>query len=262
MTDVPVRKQNLQKILYEQSVSLATAFRFLTLLPLRLGCADEQRYYSKSLWYFPVVGLVIGLAGSGLGALCLSFFPQPVSATLLIVYLAGISGCLHLDGLSDSGDGLLSARPRERALAIMRDSHVGAMGVIAVVFLILAKFSALSSIDKELLPQAVCIMPLAGRVAILLTMAVLPYARSQEGLGTLFYSGNVRSASFLGVGIFLFFLLLFTGSSSFFVIIIWGVFFLVFNWSCKVKLGGATGDTLGANCEIAELAVALGFTLF
>ena len=77
----------------------------------------------------------------------LLFFPHQVVAVLALIYLAFISGFLHLDGLADSADGLLSARPREDCLRIMKDSRTGAMGVVVVVCTLLAKYSALSAMD-------------------------------------------------------------------------------------------------------------------
>ena len=68
-----------------------------------------------------------------------------LAALALVVLLLGLSGCLHLDGLSDSADGLFSSRSRDRMLEIMKDSHVGPMGLVAVLVVLLAKFSALAS---------------------------------------------------------------------------------------------------------------------
>ncbi|MBW6519791.1 MAG: adenosylcobinamide-GDP ribazoletransferase [Desulfoarculaceae bacterium] len=243
--------------------SFLAALRFLTIVPLTWRCEQDGRFFAASLVWFPVIGLLIGLTGAVLISCLMPFFPPPVVAMAAIVLLAAASGCLHLDGLADSGDGLLSARPRERILEIMRDSHTGAMGVIALVLVILGKFAALSSLatlGAPILIATLIVMPLAGRCAIVLTMACLPYAREGEGLGRLFYSPSSRWAA-------LWALVLLTA------VLAWGGWRLVlpvlaavaltvflFSLWCRNKIGGATGDTLGAVCELTEMMVAVAMT--
>lgn len=238
------------------------ALRFLTLIPITKGADLDGDYFKQSLFYFPLIGLIIGAVCSAVTIGLQGFFPQPVVACFVVMFLAFISGCLHLDGLSDSGDGLLSSRPRDRSMEIMKDSRVGAMGVIVTIVVLLAKFSALISIEAGHLPLAVFFMPLAGRVIILCTMALLPYAREEGGLGTLFYSASVRGYAFFGVVLLLVLLALFSLQRLMIVIAVLVMIFVSFNMWCKNKLGGATGDTLGANCELAEAGVAIAFSAY
>lgn len=243
-----------------QVYSFFTALRFLTIVPIPWGAADDAELFSRSVRYFPVVGLVIGLAGMVLSLLLSGIVPMTVAAFVAVCYLAAISGFLHLDGLADSGDGLLSHRPCEAILAIMKDSRSGAMGVVVLVLVVLGKFAALSSMSRPMLVTAVLLMPLAGRTAIVLTMATLPYARPEGGLGSLFYSAKARQAALIGV-----ILLAATG-----LIVGWRIgliiglaLLIVVGWFggwCRSKIGGATGDTLGGVCELTELAVALALT--
>ena len=240
--------------------SFLAALRFLTIAPLAWRCEQDGRFFTASLPWFPVIGLLIGLAGAALISGLIAFFPTPVVAVAAIVLLAGISGCLHLDGLADSSDGLLSARPRERILEIMRDSHTGAMGVIALVLVLLGKFAALSSLGGPTLILTLIVMPLAGRCAIVLSMACLPYAREGEGLGRLFYSPSSRWAALWALALLV-------------AVLAWGGWCLVlpvlvavaltvflFSFWCRSKIGGATGDTLGAVCELTEMMVAVAMT--
>lgn len=244
----------------EQLAAFLAALRFLTVLPVKWNADQDGDYFRQSLIFFPVIGILIGFVGYLLTAGLLLLFPQPVVACLVICYLAFISGCLHLDGLTDSGDGLLSARPRERAMKIMQDSRVGAMGVIVTVMVILAKFSALISIDSSHLALAVFFMPFTGRVAILCAMAVLPYARAEGGLGSLFYTTSVKWLALFAVLLLTAALFVLVPGRVVSVLIISFFVFYLFNSWCKSKLGGATGDTLGANCELAEMAAALAFS--
>jgi len=243
-------------------VPLSTAIRFLTLLPLSWCVKDDEKNFSASLYYFPVVGLMIGSFAYFLAIFLCAFLPIQVVTVAVLFFLAFISGCLHLDGTADSGDGLLSSRPRKKALAIMKDSCTGAMGVIAIVFILLGKYAALSSMNTQVFCLAVFFMPLVGRCTIVFTMAIQKYAHKEGGLGQLFYSGTSKKPAILSFFILLIMLSVFASgvlpglSVALFVAI--GLFS---RW-CNAKLGGATGDTLGASCEIAELVTAVSFVSF
>lgn len=241
--------------------SLLTALRFLTILPISWRSKEDGRFFQASLVWFPLVGLLIGIMAGSIVFLAGNILPSSLVAVLVIVFLAGISGCLHLDGLADSGDGLLSARPREKALDIMRDSRTGAMGVIALIFVILGKYGALSAMPAATMVTAVFFMPLAGRTAILLTMAVLPYARKGEGLGRLFYSADSRILGLATLFFYVVVIFFFSWKIAFLLLSAILVTVVLFSFWCFRKIGGATGDTLGAVCELTELATAVVFTV-
>ncbi|MBW2659499.1 MAG: adenosylcobinamide-GDP ribazoletransferase [Deltaproteobacteria bacterium] len=241
---------------------LSTAIRFLTIVPLPLRGAEDENSFSRALYFFPVIGILIGLTGYTLATLLCQFLPLQVASLCLIVFLAFVSGCLHLDGLADSADGLLSSRPRERALEIMKDSRTGAMGVVAIVFVLLGKYAALSSMDIRMLCLSLFFMPLAGRCTLVFVMALQKYAREEGGLGQLFYSGKSKKAAALAALIMI--VLFAVIAPALLPAILLTLFFTIFlfiSW-CNGKLGGATGDTLGAACEIAETVTALTFAAF
>jgi adenosylcobinamide-GDP ribazoletransferase len=237
-----------------------TAARFLTIIPVSWRAEDDPRQFNKCLLFFPVIGMLIGAMGYWGAHVALLFFPQQVVAVFSLVYLAFISGCLHLDGLADSADGMLSARPREDCLRIMKDSRSGAMGVIVVVCVMLAKYSALSSISPEKLCLAVFFMPLAGRCAILFSMSRLPYAREEGGLGQLFYSESSKSAALGALLLLLLLLAVLTPAQLAVTLVAVLLVNLLFNRWCRIQLGGATGDTLGAVCELTEMIVVIAFS--
>ncbi len=237
------------------------AIRFLTVFPLPGTYGSGSDDLAASIPFFPVVGLVLGALASLLGLLFWSLLPPLVAATLTTFVLLAVSGGFHLDGLADTADGFFSARPRERILAIMRDSHIGAMGVIALIMVLLLKFSALATLDRPGAVRAVFLMPIAGRCAIVIFMALLPYARSEGGLATLFYSNRSRLA---GIWAFVFFgvTAMFTGGmTGVLLVLIFAAIIVAFAWMCKRKINGATGDTLGAICELSEAGVALAVSL-
>lgn len=247
--------------LYYPLTSLLTALRFLTILPVSWRSKEDGRFFQASLIWFPLIGLLIGVMAAALVFLTGTILPPSLTAVLSIVFLAGISGCLHLDGLADSGDGLLSARPREQALDIMRDSRSGAMGVIVLILVLLGKFGALSAMPVATMVTAAFLMPLAGRTAILLSMAVLPYARTGEGLGRLFYSTDSRMLGLATLFFYAVVAFLFSWQMAFLLLAAMLVTVALFSFWCFRKIGGATGDTLGAVCELTELATCVVFTI-
>ena len=242
------------------------ALRFLTILPFPGRFGTEQRDLAHAAPFFPVVGLVLGTLAALLAKLFFFLLSSLPAAVLSTFVLLAFSGGLHLDGLADTADGFFSARTRERILEIMKDSNIGTMGAIALIVVLLLKISCLASLpslDKQVLP-AVFLMPLAGRTAILMLMALLPYVR-QEGLGLLFavYFHTTRGKLIALAG--LIFSLLFAealaGTQGIVAILAMSLLIFFFAMLCQRKIGGATGDTLGAACELAETTTLLVFAV-
>jgi len=240
--------------------SFVAALRFLTVLPIPGRWGDEEADLARGAAWFPLVGLLLGAVAAGAAYALPLVAPPLVCASLMVILLAGFSGCLHLDGLADTADGLLSSRPRERILEIMKDSHVGAMGVIAIVGALLLKFAALASAREGEFWRISLIMPLAGRCAIMVQMALLPNARP-GGLSSVFYRRRPRLSAVGAVGLVLLVCWaalgwrgLAAGGASIGLA-------LLFSAYVYRKIGGATGDTFGATCEIAEAVPALVLVL-
>lgn len=235
---------------------LLAALRFLTILPLPGSGGTAEDALAGSVPWFPVVGLLLGaVAAAAAWALSLAAPPMVVAA-LIVILLLSFSGCLHLDGLSDTADGFFSSRSRERILEIMKDSHIGAMGVVAIVGVLLLKFAALASLPDAKLWPAVLLMPLAGRSAIVLHMALLPYARP-DGSGKVFYRRRPRWAAAWAIAVLVAVAYGVRGTEG--LVIGAGCLAVTLAFSGYVyhKIGGATGDTLGAVCEIIEAVPAV-----
>lgn len=233
------------------------ALRFLTICPVPGSWGSAEEDLARSVPCFPLVGLLLGGLGAAaawlLGRLNV---PAMLASLALVVLLLGCSGCLHLDGLSDSADGLFSSRSRERMLEIMKDSHVGPMGLVAVLVVLLAKLSALYSMPAGLRWPAVLLMPLAGRVAIVVHLALLRYVRP-GGRAAIFCHQRRWPAAVWALA-----LLAAAGWGLFGLkgLAIGGVALAVMLVSAgylKGKLGGITGDTLGAVCELLETVPAV-----
>jgi adenosylcobinamide-GDP ribazoletransferase len=239
---------------------LFAAIRFLTIAPIAGTWGTAEEDLARSVPWFPVIGLLLGAIAAAV-AWSLSFVAPPmVTATAIVVVLLSFSGCLHVDGLADTADGLLSSRPRERILEIMKDSHTGAMGVIAIVCVILLKFASLASLPADQLWPAVLLMPLAGRCMIVVNMALLPCARP-NGLANIFYRRPTRLAAIWAVAVLAAVAWYVLGSRGLIVCAACMVITLAFSAYVYRKIGGATGDTFGAVCEIIEIVPALTLAL-
>lgn len=238
-------------------ISFFAAIRFLTILPIPWFSDKDGDHTVSCLKFFIFIGGFIGLFAFLLTKLLTSFVPTPVTICIIILFLASISGFLHLDGLADTIDGFFSSRPTPQKLEIMKDSRIGPMGVIALIMIFLFKFSALTTLTAETLALVVFFMPLSGRCTLILQMAFLPYARKEGGLGGLYYLEKgwltpiTTIAFFLIMGFLIdIHLTLFSLGTILAINILFGL------W-CKNAIGGATGDTLGASCELTEGSVAL-----
>jgi len=232
------------------------ALQFLTILPLPRGLTPDERALGGAIPFFPVVGLGIGatiaLMDWGLGFL----FPVGVTSVFAVILLIAVSGGLHTDGLADTADGFFSSRPRERILDIMRDSRTGPMGVAAIVCVVALKIALIATVSGPSRAWVLLLTPVAGRSALLIQMALLPYARP-EGLVGIFHRNRSRGHALWALAV-----LLAVGYLAGCIpgLIAGGCAFLaalLFAAYSFRRIGGLTGDTLGAACELTELVPAL-----
>jgi len=238
---------------------LITAFAFLTRLPIRAG-AITDRDLGRSVGFFPLVGLVLGLLTAGLAYAFVEFFPPPMVAVLLVAAGALLTGGLHLDGLSDLFDGLAGGQgDRERTLAIMRDSRIGAQGAVAVVLVLASKIAAASVLVEGRQYAALVAIPVIGRFAVAPSIVLFPYTRP-EGLGRAF-NGEAGWVQLVLAAVTLGAVLAAFGVSLGQPALAGLLIAIVIALALRVKLGGLTGDVYGATIEIAEVAAAFVATL-
>nr|VFJ47500.1 MAG: cobalamin-5'-phosphate synthase [Candidatus Kentron sp. FW] len=239
---------------------LCAALGFLTVMPLPTVCRHTKSDLLGGVAFFPLVGLLIGLSAAGIYLAFQGIFPPLVLAVILVGWLAMVHGGLHLDGLADTADGFLSHHGKERVLEIMRDSHIGAFGCLAIGGILALKVAALASLPGEYHVQAIFLAPLAGRCIMVPMLGFVPAART-DGLGKLFSRDHSHWKSvgestgaiaiLLGVGWFIAGLAgLFAGAAA-------AVAVVLFVYWCKRRIGGITGDTMGTANEIAETSVLL-----
>lgn len=237
-------------------------FAFATLTAAPVGAITSiTGNPARSALFHPLVGAALGLVLTGVDALAGALFWPAVAAAAVIAADALLTGGLHLDGWADTLDGLYGGKDRERALAIMKDSRVGALGVVGLVALILLKYSFLAQSGPGR-AGLLLLMPVAGRQATVLAMWLFPYARSGEGLGRPYASG-VGGREVLGSIALTAALVLVTGrlliaplpllplAGAIAVAILAGLGFAA---RVAAILGGLTGDVYGATIELGELA--------
>ncbi len=233
-----------------------SALRFLTVIPVPLGWCGEVTRLEESLPWFPVAGLLVGAVAALADSGFCRIFPFLPASVMTVIFMLAVSGGLHMDGLADTADGFFSSRPKSQILAIMKDSRIGAMGVMAIVAVFSLKVAALASIGPGQRFSVILLVPMAGRCAPVFMMTTLPYAR-EKGLGSVFGSHRSRL-----LPLFSYIALIVTagiaaGSAGIAAAI--GVIATVgiFSFWCRKKIGGYTGDTLGAMVELAETVTAV-----
>jgi adenosylcobinamide-GDP ribazoletransferase len=229
------------------------ALSFLTILPVGKILPSEEKGLARSMAFFPLVGLVIGLLSASGYYLLTLLFPKSLVLWLTIGLLVFLTRGLHLDGFADTMDGVASGGTKEKILEVMRDSRIGAFGVVGLILLIGAKYYALDQISNPSLPYSLILMAVMGRNSMVLVCYRSAYARPNEGLGRPFTKNlgsremvlSLVSAS--GIASLL------MGLKGILVFLGICLFSLGYRFFFKKKLGGVTGDILGAANELAEL---------
>ena len=233
------------------------AIGFLSAIPLKTAYVDEKEL-PRSLPFFPLVGLILGLIpAAGIMLMTALNFNGLVSSVVAVITLIILTGGLHLDGLADTCDAVSSGKDKEGMLKIMRDPHIGTMGVIGLVSVLALKVSLISAISAPLKAVSLILMCVLSRWALVLSIFVFPYAR-EEGKAKAFWEGvNPRIMVLTTVGT----LALTSMISGLKGLPIFGavaVVIYLFGRFFKAKIGGMTGDTLGAANELAEVIVLFG----
>lgn len=232
--------------------ALIASLQFTTAIPL----GKPRPFNPKTIIpCFPLAGLAIGLFVALFDALALAVWHPFVAGTLDVVLLAAITGALHLDGLADTADGLYGNREREKALAIMKDSRVGAMGLVAVVCVLLVKAASLGQVEEARF-LALVVVPAYSRSAMMAGIRFLPYVRGKEGTGSAFFETPLTPTDFRWVALPIL-LSFFMGWRGLLLNLVFVVAVALLLCFYKKKLGGITGDLLGGMVEIVETTLFL-----
>lgn len=229
-----------------------TCLEFLTRVRFskRTDWRDED--FSRSVPYFPLVGLVIGFL---LAAINYSLFyietPLFFRVTLLLLAEIIITGGLMYDGFMDTADGVFSARSRERMLEIMKDSHVGSNAVLAIIILLLLKIAAYLELSGETLTWVLLTMSVATRTFMVVFIVNFPYAR-KEGIGHMFTKYAKPFYTYIAFAVCAGII----AACGLQYLAVAGICFtvtLIIAQYLKTQLGGLTGDTYGALTECGNV---------
>jgi adenosylcobinamide-GDP ribazoletransferase len=228
------------------------AWQLLTAIPLgRGGLAVQQP--GRSMVWFPMIGLIIGGMLVCLDFLLTHLLPSLPAAALVLVAWVAVTGGLHLDGFIDCCDGLLVAKPAEQRLEIMKDSRVGAFGVVGAICLMLVKFSALVALAPDERVRWLLVVPVLSRWAMVWVAWRYPAARA-DGFAVWFRQGLSWPHTAAAGGTALLVALLVgrqAGLVSFAAI--WLLALLFAAWVQR-RIPGLTGDAYGALNELSEAA--------
>jgi adenosylcobinamide-GDP ribazoletransferase len=228
------------------------ALQFLTIIPLPFSVRCDEKDLGRSMALFPLAGMTLGGLLVAADYLLGRLFPPPVTILLLLTLLTVVTGALHLDGLADVCDGIAARGGRERFLAVMKDSQVGAVGAVGLVLGLLLKYEALLAIPLEVKREALFLFPMLARYSQVQLAVGSERARS-DGLGALFADGAgrlqlaVAGITTLAAAVALLGL---KGLNCFLAVCL--CTWMMKRWSHK-RLGGITGDVIGCTSELNEI---------
>lgn len=235
------------------------ALQFLTTLPIQLKAMPTPQQNARSLLFYPVIGLLMG------GILCviatlLHALPVILLSSIILVIWIWLTGGLHFDGLADTADAWVGGfGDKERTLKIMKDPACGPIGVLSLIIICLIKWSALFVLLQMQHYSALILFPILGRLAPLFLFLTTHYVR-EKGLGS---SIAEFIPKFLAILVFAICLLA-TGYFAWgglITAIIFILTLLYLRYKFVQRIGGITGDTVGASIEIVEAVSLLSFVI-
>jgi len=244
--------------LEERAEELKASVIFCTRLPLLRATPLAGGALAKAAWAFPIAGLLVGVIGAVVYALChRAGLPAWPAAALTVAATLIVTGCLHEDGLADTADGFGGGATREQKLDIMRDSRIGTYGVCALVLALLLRVGELASLpNAHVVVWALIASHAAARATMPALMFLLPPARS-DGLS--FAAGRPAGesvAAAAAIGFVILAICLHPGRGAMALIYLGIVVALMALLSSR-QIGGQTGDVLGALEQVSEIAVLL-----
>jgi len=231
---------------------LLTAVQYFTRIrvPAWVGHAQEQ--LAGAVRYFPVVGLIVGASGAATLWLVAHVLPTPLPVILATVVTVLMTGAIHEDGLADTCDGLAGGATRERALEIMKDPRIGVFGAIALILMLLLKISALSVMPVWTAMAALIAAHAFSRFCAVLISFAGRYVGSAERSRAAPVVQRVKVGDVMIAALFGLPALVLCGREAIVAVVVALVLLgLVFRW-CVQRIGGYTGDTLGAAQQITE----------
>jgi adenosylcobinamide-GDP ribazoletransferase len=238
------------------------ALRFFTRLPVPAWVGHSAEQLNRATRYFPLVGIIIGALGAGVTLAAAQLWPAAIAVLAGMITTLLATGAFHEDGLADSIDGFGGGWTRKDVLRIMKDSRIGSYGAIGIIMALLAKFTALTYLLK-LPPLTFAVALIAGhgvsRFAAATLICALDYARDDDSakskpLATRMSPGELAFAAFTG----LIPTALLPWPQAAIALLLAALVTWLAARKFKQRIGGYTGDCLGATQQLAEIAFYLG----
>ena len=244
------------------------ALQFLTIVTVSKRHKVEDGDLAKSMVYFPVVGFLIGCFLVYADKLFfLIALPNTIVNLLLVALSVLVTRALHIDGLADTLDGIMGGTTKSMRLAIMKDSRIGTAGVVGILFILLMKYLCLINLFNGEKVAALLITPVLSRWSQTIMAFRGNYGR-EDGMAKAFVGhlgvGGFVYTSILAVGFTAFVIMQEDARALFLIVsVIIGVALLTLlgRWYLVRKLGGVTGDAIGAVSELNEVLVLLLFVI-
>ena len=252
-----------------QFVLLVVAIQFLTRLPVPRLDGYEDDWLARSARYFPVVGVLVGSINVGVWWLSSTCFPPAVAAGLMLAASLLVTGALHEDGFADVCDGFGGAATRDGVLAIMKDSRIGAYGAVGIATMLGLKWATLASLPRSALPLTVISASMVSRWCTTGLIWRLSYLRmdvdaKSKPLANSLSTGNWLLSGVLGALALVPAAWIFGPSGILPVVSALTMALAIASASTvlaaayfKGRIGGYTGDCLGATQQVAELSFLL-----
>lgn len=241
------------------------ALQFLTRVPVPAWTGHEPEWMNRSVRQFPLVGALVGVAGAAVACLAVQLWPPAVAATLAVATTVWLCAAFHEDGLADTFDALLGAASRERAMAIMKDSRIGTYGTAALVLSLLLRvllLAVLLAYEPVAAALALVAAHAAGRAASVALMPRLPYGGDEAHAKAKPLARAVsKTDAMVAVAVGSAFLMVGASGTPQPLVVFaagWaalGALVLVMRAWLARRLGGYTGDTLGATEQLGEILV-------
>lgn len=243
--------------------SLLAAISFLTSIPVARRRMFGPEDVARSARWFPLVGAFLGAITAGAALLLSKIFPPIICSIIAAGLLASLTGAMHLDGLADTVDGFGGGRTRADVLRIMRDHSIGSYAGVALILIIGLKVGSISSlIESGRTIPALVLAPALGRWSSVLLSATQPYARPKDDAITT-AGGPARLVGRVELILATIIALIFSialdpvrGSLACASV---ALSTMAWSWWCRARIGGITGDTLGASIEASECFTLLLF---
>lgn len=237
--------------------SLLLMIVFLTRIPIKYPYEYKEEDFVKGIKLLPIVGMIIGLV-MYIPTMLDKYIDKPIIILLVWLTYIWITGGLHLDGLTDTFDGIFSNRDRERMLEIMKDSRIGTFGVIGLLFVLFCNIV----VSYYLGYKVFILVPIIGRSAALISCSISRYARNEDGMGTIFIENcGLKEVIFALISTFLVSYILFDIKVLIVIFITYLLVVLTTKY-IKTKIGGMTGDTIGFVIEVSQSIFIIAFYLY